>query len=354
MGLLIGIGLLKNIIYIKQINHYILYSFFVFFSFTVGTFLSNDITEIFGSLRLYLFFPFLQLFLLGFIANKDLEASFSKAVFLGIIIIDLFALSTLLNGLGLFSVNLNGLVYTEEDRIGINEGYIHIINTNLSFLLYLVPIYYYLNKDRLNYKMFGFYLLLFTLIICLVSGRRILVLPFIIIVLLNIRKLKWVVVSVVFLFVLLMYLGYINPVFITTFFERMNEAVSMTGDSEVKDVQSQMFLNYISNSPFFGYGLGAYMPDYLRNEDFKSAYESSFHYLIFVLGVPAALLLIAYYIKLFRIILKNILFTPFFRYAIVIGSITLLLSSYTNPYWLSSFDFCLPLAILFRLSQDDK
>lgn len=353
MLLLIGIGLLRNKTYIKQFNNYILYCFFIFLSFIVGAFLSNDIKEMMGSLRSFLFFPFLQLFLLGFIANKDLEFTFGKAVFWGILIIDLFALSTLLNGLGLFPVNLNGLVYTEEDRIGINEGYIHIINTNLSFLLYLVPIYYYINKEKLNYKKIGFYLLILTLIICLISGRRILILPFLMIVILDIKKLKWLVLSIVFLFILLIYLGYIKPVFITTFFERLSSAINETGDSEARDIQAQMFVKYITKSPFLGYGLGGYMPDYLRNEEFKSAYESSFYYLIFVLGIPGALLLIAFYTKLLKIIYKNILFTQLFRYGIVVGSICLLLSSYTNPYWLSSFDFCLPLAMIFRLIQEN-
>jgi len=34
-----------------------------------------------------------------------------------------------------------------------------------------------------------------------------------------------------------------------------------------------------------------------------------------------------------------------------IAIISLLIASYTNPYWLSSFDFTIPFALLMRFSQ---
>ena len=60
-----------------------------------------------------------------------------------------------------------------------------------------------------------------------------------------------------------------------TIYVRFVSAINSTDDSYVREEQANYFISYIENSPIWGYGLGSYMPDYLRNDEFKTAYERS-------------------------------------------------------------------------------
>ena len=92
------------------------------------------------------------------------------------------------------------------------------------------------------------------------------------------------------------------------------------------------------------------MKEYIRNYEFKTAYERSFHYQLYSLGIPITLIMYTFYFFMIRKIYK----IDKIYIGLVLGSVSLLLSSYTNPYWLSSFDYCIPLSILMRLSQSEK
>src|SRR5690606_7005270 len=119
------------------------------------------------------------------------------------------------------------------------------------------------------------------------------------------------------------------------YIERLMNAIYSTDDSEVRDEQKDYFIKYIVDRPFQGYGLGAYMSDYLRNNDFKSAYEASLHYLVFVLGLPLSFAFLFYYwfLNMKAKVVKS--YDPYFVKGILLGSLSLILASYTNPYWLS-------------------
>jgi len=312
---------------------------------------NNDVAEIVNGLRIYLIFPLLLLLLFVTFTDTELEVSMRKSVYLSIIIIIIFAFSSFLNALDLFPINLNSLVYDNEKNVGVHEGFFHIINSPLSSLIFLLPFYFRNLTDRISFRNPEMYVLFFAFFICVLSSRRILLLPFIFIYILNFKRLKYVTILLGCLLTYLILNGIISGIFIDTFFQRLSDAINETGDSQVRDIQIKMFIKYIENSPFIGYGIGGYMPDYLRNEDYKTAYESTFYYLVFVFGIPLAILFSIFYVNLFLKNYFNFRFSEFYRKGLCIGSLCLLISSYTNPYWMSSFDFIIPFALLLRSAK---
>jgi hypothetical protein len=249
---------------------------------------------------------------------------------------------------GLFPVNLNAIFYPSENTIGINSGYVHIINSSFSYWIFTIPVLYCSKRVKSTSD----YILLFLVFILAVfSGRRILILPFLFVALF---ELKYVtkLLSLAFLITL-----FLNTEIFSSFldleiiFKRFTDAISSTGDSEVRAEQQLYFYKYISENPIIGYGLGSYMPDFLRNENFKTAYENTYDYLIFERGIIFGILTMIYFIWLIYKVSVNKLLLKVDTGPIVFASISLLLASFTNPYWLSSFDYAVPLAILMRFAH---
>ena len=134
-------------------------------------------------------------------------------------------------------------------------------------------------------------------------------------------------------------------------YNRFYDAINSEGDSYVRQEQSNEFNFQIAQKPIFGSGLGAFMKNYIRNEDFPIAYEKTYHYLIFSYGIPIFFMLLLFYIFLMYCVYRNSnMFGNNINFIIAIFS--LLLASLTNPYWLSSFDYVLPLSLLMRFSQN--
>lgn len=309
----------------------------------------NEKAYVIVSLRIYYFFPAVLMMLFYTISNNKFKLIIYKASLISIVIITIVSLSTLLKGLGYFPINLNAIFYEDEDRIGLNDGYVHIINSPLSYYIFLVPIVFN-NGDEFKLRSRKFYFFIFLLFFSVITGRRILLLPFILVLIFHFRQFYK---QLLLLFgVIVIFLSYkefenFNPQIILSRFE---DAINSKGDSAVREEQAIYFRNYIKERPLLGYGLGAYMPDYLRNEDFKMAYEKSYYYLIFVMGYVGASVLTVFYIYLFR---RSYLLNKKdnINIGILLGTLSLLIASSTNPYWLSSFDYSIPFAVLLYLSQ---
>lgn len=351
MLLLLFFFIIRGTVKLK-IHYYMVYLLFFIPSLIVALYYNNELKYIIDAFKIYFFFPVLITFILSSFTDVTLERLLYKSAFITICITTFIAYSSFLNSLGIFPVNINSLFYDTESYVGVHTGYYHIVNTPLSYLTYLVPLYFF-DRFKFNLKSFDFYLFILVLVISVISSRRIILLPFIIIFLVNIKKMKYVLVLGLVFLLWAVYTNKIDVAFFQAFYDRMNDAINNRGDSQVRDEQQIYFKKHIAENPFTGYGLGSYMQDYSRNEEFKTAYESTFHYLVFILGIPMSIFFLGFYIFIFKKIKENINFSKNFRIGIIVGTISLLLSSYTNPYWLSSFDFCIPFAILIRLLQND-
>lgn len=319
--------------------------------FLIAIIYKNDTNYIFDALKLYIFFPFLIYSILQLYDIRIINNYILKTAIISIIIIVFITITTILNAIGVFPVNLNLIFYPDEDNIGFNVGYLHIINSQLSYLIFLIPIVFYKRLNfRFNEKNFLFFLAL--LIFCFLTGRRILMLPFLLIFILNFKKIINFSISLIIIFTLLLNFNFFE-IDLIVIWERFIDAISSRGDSEARGEQIIQFFDYIKSKPIFGYGLGSYMKNYLRNYEYKTAYEITYLYYLFTFGLVSTFILVLYYTKLFfraynsflNIKIEN-------KMGLLLGIFSILLASLTNPYWLSSFDYCLPFALLIRFGDN--
>ncbi len=334
----------------NYIINILLLPFIYLIPFFNGIIQNNDIAFIIDGLKLYIIFPLMIYTIFQLYKIDQLSNYIYLSSKISIFIIVFVTLTTILNGLGILSYNLNILFYPEEDKIGFNTGYLHIINSQLSYLIFLIPVVFFKNfKFKLNdYK---FILFLFLLIFCFLTGRRILMLPFIFILLNNFKKFFYftIIISLLFYFLLSFNFFEIDLIII---WDRFVDAITSSGDSEVRGEQMVYFIEHIKSKPFFGYGIGSYMENYLRSYEFKTAYEITYLYYLFTFGIFGLSIVLSYYFILFK---KSYLLCKISNdrklYGILLGTFTLLIASFTNPYWLSSFDYCLPMAIMIKITD---
>jgi hypothetical protein len=333
----------------KKISSKLIFFYFVviFFPLVVGFLRGNEFSLIFQSFKLAFLYPILIYFVLISFDTEPLFRSIFTTAYWSLIISFLVNLSTFLFYTGFFPLNINALFYPNENVIGLNSGYVHIINSSFSYWIYTIPIIYCnkRKKTKLDYI-----LLIAIFVLAVLSGRRILVLPFIFVAFFELKNFTKIIGLSIIIFILF------NTEFVSSLldldiiFERFNSAIFSTGDSQARGDQQIYFYKYIMANPFLGYGMGAYMPDFLRNDVYKTAYENTYDYLIFERGLIFGFLTISYFIwLLYKVYINNI--STITKYSLIFGSISLLLASFTNPYWLSSFDYIVPLAIMMRYAQ---
>lgn len=350
---LLIIGIITTKLRLNYIKTVILYSSLFVIPLIIGILYGNNINYVFNSIKLNLLFPLLLLFILQQFRLEKLITVIRNSAFISTIITIIITISTLITGLGLFPYNFNLFFYENENAIGLDEGFIHIINSPLSYLIFITPLYF-IKKDIFSLKNFRFYIFFLSFIIAIVSGRRILLLPYIIIITLYFKKTVIPLLAVLIIFFILadksLFENFDTDVVIT----RFSDAINSEGDSSVRKEQSVMFEKYINKSPILGMGLGSFMKDYIRNKEFETAYEKSFDYMMFSLGIPLTVLTLLYYFYLmYKVHENNFIVTKNFKNALIFATISILIASTTNPYWLSSFDYCLPLALLMRFSQPE-
>lgn len=323
------------------------YSIIIFLVLFNGLILNNDFQLMFNSLKIVYFFPLLLFVIFSQFELNDLVNIIIKSTLYSLIISFVVNLSTLLFFLNLFPYNLNTFFYTQEDQIGFNQGFVHIINSSFSYWIFTIPLFFQSQILKFNKIKLFFLLLLF--FISVVSGRRMLMLPFIVF-LISSSKSRKILVGFILTTVLFLLNDFVREYLdFEVILDRFNDAINSSGDSEIRMIQSKRFLEYIDLNPLNGYGMGSYMPDFMRSIDFRTAYESSYHYLFFERGIPLGLATIFLYLFLLIGIYRNINLDYQFRKGFVLATITLLIASYTNPYWLSSFDYCVPFALTLRL-----
>ena len=334
------------------INSLIYFSIFII-PLISGVLFQNKFTYITSSLIINIVYPILLFLIFQFISIEKLTNIIFKSSFISIVITVILTINTLLYGFNLLPFNLNGMVYVDEQRIGIHNGYIHIINSPLSYLLFTIPVVFAESRN-INFKKFSFYSFLLLIVLVIVSGRRILILPFLFILIINIKR-TWKTLICISFFVLVLFGSNSFRNFdLNIVIDRFKSAINSDDNSDERNEQMIYFNKYINQRPITGHGLGAFMRDYKRNDVFEMAYERTYHFYAFSLGIPIFIILMLYYFFLFYKSLKNNITNNVIKNGIILGVLTVLLASYTNPYWLSSFDYCFPLAILLRFSQKNN
>lgn len=318
----------------------------------VGIILNNKLKYILSTLRINILFPILLFYILQQFNLDKLKFILKNATYISLISIFILTISTILFGLQLFPINLNQLFYETETAFRLGEGgYVHIINSSLSYIIFIVPLYFYDDKLNFSFKSLKSYFFFLLFLTSFISGRRILVLPFLIISTLKFKKFILPLILILILFTSFFNFDFLDKGII---FDRFTEAINEDGTASVKNDQTVLFVDYIKKNPIFGYGLGSYMKDLIRNDEDETAYEKRFHYMFFSLGIPITFLCFMFYIFLIYKIKTNISFLDSnFKNALILSFISIFIASNTNPYWLSTFDYTLPLAIMMRFSQSE-
>ena len=346
--LLLIISILSNSIIKKPNLNLLIYGLLIILPpILVAVFLNNELLLSFNSFKLNYIFPF---FLYVIFLHFEREFFFKillRASFLSLLCSLIINSSTVLHFLGLFPLNLNYIFYPDEDRIGFNDGFVHMVNSSFSYWIYTIPLLY-LNSMKKTKILYG--ILLLTFVLAVFSGRRILMLPYLLLLIYYFKSIKGITIvflSSAFIYILLDNFSFFD---FQVIYDRFTDAMAGRGDSEARSEQHEYFWKYIGEKPFFGHGLGSYMPNYLRSDSFKTAYENTFDYLLFERGFIGVFLLFLYIGKMFinvYVFGKNVKM----HIPILAATGTLILASYTNPYWMSSFDYTVPLAILLRFAD---
>jgi hypothetical protein len=332
---------------IKLRQNYLNYLLFYILIYTIplliGIVNNNEIDLIIGTLKSNILYPLLVFTFLQIFDPAIILQILKKSSILSIAIILILSLSTILFALGLFPININEIFYPNETNIRISGGYFHVINSSLSYLIFLIPIAF-LPFNKLNFKNPSLYFIIILFVLLLLTGRRILILPFIVIALFHFKRFLVPILLVSVAIILIPSSSIFDK---EVYQKRFEDAIFSRGDSQVRADQSNYFMEEIKQKPLLGHGIGSYMKNYLRNDEYKTAYEKSYHYQIYSLGIPISLIIWSFYLFLIiKASKNNIKGTGF-----LLGIISLLIASNTNPYWLSSFDYCIPLGILMRLGQ---
>ena len=340
-------GLKKSFIYLS-----ITYIAIYIIPFLIGIMYNNNTKYIISALRINILFPLILFYILQQFNLDKLKLILQNSAYISLIFILILTISTILFGLQIFPINLNKLFYETETAFRLGEGgYIHIINSSLSYIIFIAPLYFYDNKLNFSIKSFRTYFYFLVFLTSFISGRRILVLPFLLI---SVLKFKKFILPLIFL--LILFTSFFNFDFFDkgVIYDRFIEAINEDGTASIKNDQSVRFVDYIKKNPILGYGLGSYMKDLIRNDEDETAYEKRFHYMFFSLGIPLTLLCFMFYVFLvYKIKINNYFLDSNFKNALIISFISIFIASNTNPYWLSTFDYTLPLAIMMRFSQSE-
>ena len=241
-------------------------------------------------------------------------------------------------------------------RVGIHDGYTQIVDYNVYSLFFLTPFLIALLTKRAIPLVFLFPSVILTITAVILTGRRalwlaiaisFLVLCIIIVVKILIKDVSRQNIFKIFLsisgvFILSVILVSIDsPTILATFgglAARFSDAFSDTGGLGIRDLQQKVLLQEWSTSPVFGNGI-AVPASLIRSIEFVTAYESSYHALLYQIGLLGFLL---YSVPTLATLL-GLLFSFFklsddtLQIACGVGLLSILIGISSNPYF-GSFD----------------
>lgn len=234
--------------------------------------------------------------------------------------------------------------------------------TNHTSLMFLLPVT--ITKIMLGNKLNGFLnhlrylILIFAAMVTITSGRRALQLVFIISIISPFfykyishiksnskkrrknRSLFWVII----LFILFLFLfnyfasnlfGINNPLDSVFATFRRGFEFNTNQSANIKKVQTILLIEGWSEKPFFGHGIGTYLPNYVRSTKTPWSYEMMYFSMLYQLGIIGS----GVYVFLIIVLLKNIINKIKARkkeksvayYSYFVGIICFLITGATNP-----------------------
>lgn len=241
--------------------------------------------------------------------------------------------------------------FDATSNIGFHDGYLHLTNTNLSMMIFIVPflagLYFNNYKIKMLFNSHILFSLIFSLIVVFISGRRILwitssfsILYYVII---KYRHIKHYIYKILTMFILLFLLFYSFNYFDITFtYEAINNRLLSAFDKYQETArfdQIQSLLNGFFNNPVFGVGAGLGVSDVIRSSISPWSYEMSYHLALYNSGLFGFFFFGASHCYLLFSLYKEIAKGSNLAESLFIAYIMVLFANATNPYFSSSFDF---------------
>lgn len=332
-------------------NVLVFHMFFLMYSLLSSTIgVINNNPGAFGFLKLN-FLYMLMLFptILPFNNKKKIEKLFVVLI-IASLTISIHTILTLLVELGYWPNELY-IPFDATNNIMIHPGYIHIVNTNLSMSIILVPICFLIllyNKKHLRLQVINVILLSISVII---SGRRILwiilIITLLTILIISQRKrkkigvlnfIKYLTVLLVIAFIL----DYFELIEIKKIINRFT-SVFKGEEGNIRYDQAKSLFNGFLHNPLLGSGAGV-GTEYIRNEQSPWMYELSYNLILYNSGIIGMIFYILSFIVLVLSLYK-------YRYrnsvslAFLLALVFAIVANATNPYFSSSFDFLIFLVI---------
>lgn len=354
LAILFGLSLLKiiktkKIKVTKEVNVYIfLHLTYVVFSGLYGVSLGNP--GAFDFLRVNLiYYLVLLISLSSFFSNEAFQKSIKTIIF-SANLVSIYSILLLLVKLKIWPESYF-IYFDVTSNVGIHSGYTHLVNTNLSMMIFILPFLIILFFNRYQFENINRTQVLFSIILgivaTMISGRRILWLSFIIPILYylikfekrNLReKFRIILISLAIVSIILFTISE------SSFFSFKMIAERFLGafDSEVESIrfiQAKALWRGFLENPLFGSGAGIGVNEIIRSSSAPWIYEMTYNLILFNSGIIGFSIFTASHLYL----LTN--FYKLKKRKIKIGEslfvtyIVVLVASGTNPYFTSSFDF---------------
>jgi hypothetical protein len=262
-----------------------------------------------------------------------------------------------------------------DPRAVFYEGYVRYNLNNISSLFFLVPFYLHYYLLRLNQsksELIDFLIIIFSFVLCILTGRKGLILVVILTpVLISLVELfydtKLSVIEIfkkntyisIFIFIII-FISIISFFKIDNLIEYIISGFDFRGtdnvDAMVRGEQFTALIDgWINGNFIIGAGNGSNV-DYIRSEEQPWAYELSYVYMLFSVGVFGMLFYISWFITgLF--LLKNEILNHKTKDSMVMpiitGIIGLLIGNISNPY-IMKFDYLWIIFLPFFLAGSLK
>lgn len=243
------------------------------------------------------------------------------------------------------------IYFDATSNVGIHGGYTHLVNTNLSMMIFILPFLIILYFNNFRFKSINRGFILFTILLgiiaTLLSGRRILWLSFVIPVCYYIFKFekkkiieKVKIISITTLVFLAIYIFITASPYLS--FEMMIERFKVAFDSDQESTRflqtTALWRGFLEN-PILGSGAGIGVDGIIRSITTPWIYEMSYNLILYNSGLLGMSFFVASHIYLLLCFYKEKQKKSKLGESFFITYIVVLLSNATNPYFTSSFDF---------------
>lgn len=326
----------------------ILFLFYSILSGAIGLIKGNPGASDF--IRVNIIFYILFSVIISSVSNKTEFERIIKTIIFSGNVVSIYTILLLLVSVGVWPPQYF-YAFDVTSNVGIHSGFIHLTNTNLSMMIFILPFIMTLRLSNYNLKTIKKYTLTFSVVLAtiavLISGRRILWLSLLIplfFYLIKIDKkkiLKFFKKYFAFLIAASLFLAALSFSSYLSFNDMIVRFKDVfTGEEgNIRTSQIEALWNGFLENPILGSGAGIGVPEVIRSHTTPWIYEVSYNLILYNSGIIGSIFFFSSLLYLFVKLYREKLRGDILAEAILISYISVLISNATNPYFTSSFDF---------------